>query len=167
MTIWLTGFMGSGKSTVGRALARRLGRPFIDLDREIERREGRTISAIFAESGEALFRDAERRALLGLSTDAGPVVATGGGIVIDPQNRQLMDHTGLRIWLNCPPAELQRRLASDSAAGVHRPLWRSDPEELANLLEQRSAAYAEAALVLDATAATEVTVQAIIDALPA
>ncbi len=167
MTIWLTGFMGSGKSTVGRALARRLDLPFIDLDHEIERREGRTISAIFAESGEAAFRESERRALQGLSTAAEPVVATGGGIVIDPRNRQLMDHTGLRVWLNCPPAELARRLAADSAAGAHRPLWNGNPAELARLLDQRSAFYAEAALVLDATADNALTVQAIIDALPA
>jgi shikimate kinase len=147
-TIFLTGFMGSGKTTVGRLLAGRLGRPFIDLDLEIERREGRSVADLFAVSGEAGFRAAESKALQALDQGPGPVVATGGGIVLDPENRALMSRCGVRVWLRCPLDELVRRLAD--AGG--RPLWTGDRGELERLLGERTPCYAEAEVAVDATA---------------
>jgi len=162
VVIFLTGFMGSGKSTVGCELARRLGRPFIDLDCLIEEREGRSISRIFAESGEKAFREAERRALSALPLEQRPVVATGGGVVLSRENREVMSRTGVRVWLKCPLAELVRRLETSADERGGRPLWTGDPEELGRLLEQRTPAYAEAAdLVVDAAAAPGETVTVI------
>lgn len=153
VVIFLTGFMGSGKSTVGRELARRLGRTFIDLDRLIEEREGRSISRIFVQTGEQTFREAERRALSALPLEQRPVVATGGGIVLSRENREVMSRTGVQVWLKCPLAELVRRLEAAADEGGGRPLWTGDPEELGRLFEQRTPAYAAAAdLVVDGAA---------------
>lgn len=156
--VYLTGFMGSGKSTVGRTLAHRLDRPFIDLDDQIERLEGCSISRLFADSGEAAFREAEHRALAAIPLERHPVVATGGGIVLSRENRRLMDRTGLRVWLNCPLAEIIRRLENSAGERDRRPLWSGDPLELGRLLEQRIPAYASADLTVDATEDVDRTV---------
>ncbi len=161
--IYLTGFMGSGKSTVGRELARLLDRPFIDLDSLIEGREGRSIARIFVRGGETAFREAEGRALAALAVQQGPVVATGGGTVLSRENRQLMARTGLRIWLKCPLAEILRRLEACTGEPDHRPLWTGDRQELAHLLEERTPVYAASAeLTVDATAAAAETAGAIV-----
>lgn len=160
--IYLTGFMGSGKSTVGRTLAQHLDRPFIDLDDQIERRESRSISRIFAESGETAFREVERLALTALPLQSRPVVATGGGIVLSRENRLLMDRSGVRVWLNCPLAEIVRRLGNTAGGRDRRPLWSGDPQELGRLLEQRTPAYASADLSVDAAGAVDRTVGEIV-----
>lgn len=161
--IYLTGFMGSGKSTVGCELARRLDRPFIDLDQRIERREGRSISRIFADSGEEAFREAERRALATVPLEQRPVVATGGGILLSRENRRMMSRTGVRVWLKCPFEELVRRLEAFAGQQGRRPLWTGDREELRRLLELRTPVYARSAdLVVNAAAAPGETVEAIV-----
>lgn len=160
--VYLTGFMGSGKSTVGRTLAHRLNRPFIDLDDQIERREGCSISRLFVDSGETAFRDAEHRALAALSLERNPVVSTGGGIVLSSENLRLMTRTGVRVWLNCPLAEIIRRLESSVGERDRRPLWSGDLQKLGRLLEQRTSAYASADLTVDAAEDVDRTVEEIV-----
>ena len=108
-TIYLTGFMGAGKSVVGKELARLLRRPFIDLDLSIEREAGSSVSSLFARRGEAAFRKLERKALLRAAKRQGVVVALGGGTLLDPRNRALAKK-GFLVCLSCSRAELVRRL---------------------------------------------------------
>jgi len=157
-TIFLTGFMGAGKTTVGRLLARRLGRSFVDLDVEIERREGRSIAELFISPGEPGFRAAESAALQALPLADHPVVATGGGVVLDPQNRALMAGGGVRIWLRCPLEELERRLTDPGG----RPLWSGSRDDLERLLGERGPLYAEADLTVDAAAPPAVVAEEIV-----
>lgn len=160
--IYLTGFMGSGKSTAGPLLAHRLERPFVDLDREVECREKRSAHRIFTESGEPAFRRAEHRALAALSLRQHPVVATGGGILLSSENRRILSRTGVQVWFKCPLAELVRRMTTVSGEDERRPLWSGDPGELGHLLEQRTPAYAGTAdLVVDAAAEPEAVVTVI------
>ena len=102
--IVLIGFMGSGKSTVGRELHHRLGYPLVDMDHVIEQRAGKSIAAIFAEDGEAVFRNMETNLLDELNDPAAPrrIISTGGGVVGDEQNRKLLRHLGYVVWLNAP-----------------------------------------------------------------
>jgi len=105
--------MGAGKSTVGRRLAKKLGWKFIDLDTEIERREGRSISEIFREKGEPYFRDLERSCLKDLSTSRKSVIALGGGAYMDPENRDVAEKTGLTVWLKVSFSKLVHRVKID------------------------------------------------------
>src|SRR5262249_57270029 len=91
--------MGAGKTTVGRRLAKKLGWKFVDLDGEIERREGRAVADIFKEYGEPHFRDLERLCLRDLSASSNTVIALGGGAFIDSQSRDLVEKSGLTVWL--------------------------------------------------------------------
>jgi shikimate kinase len=111
----LIGPRGTGKSTVGRLVSQAAGRPFLDADRELERRAGRSIAAIFAEEGEAAFRDLEESTLRDLVGREGAVLATGGGVVIRGANRALLRGFGLVVWLTADPAVLAGRLARDAA----------------------------------------------------
>src|SRR4026207_369314 len=108
--IYLVGFMGSGKTTAGGLLARKLGWSFIDLDHEIERGEGRSISDIFRVSGEPHFRRLEREYLERLSHTSRGVIALGGGTFIDPDNRKLAEDTGLTVWLKVSFDKLVHRV---------------------------------------------------------
>jgi shikimate kinase len=135
--IFVVGFMGAGKSTVGRSLARRLGWSYVDLDEEIEAAERAAISDIFSQRGEAEFRRIETEALrrrLELGEPA--VLALGGGAFTIPANRELMRGRGVTVWLDCPFDIVQRRVAQSG----HRPLAR-DPVALAALYEARREAY--------------------------
>lgn len=105
--------MGSGKSTVGRRLAKKLGWKFIDLDTEIERREGRSISEIFREKGEPYFRDLERSCLKDLSSSRKSIIALGGGAYMDPENRDVAEKTGLTVWLKVSFSKLVHRVKID------------------------------------------------------
>ncbi len=113
--IFLVGFMGSGKSTVGRALAEELGWGFADLDEDIEKREGMSISQIFDTRGEAEFRQAETAALqerVRLIERGKPcVIALGGGAFLSEENFEIVSNNGVSVWLDCPFSTVERRLA--------------------------------------------------------
>ncbi|MGA2148734.1 MAG: shikimate kinase [Bryobacteraceae bacterium] len=138
--IYLLGFMGSGKSTVGRVLAGRLGWPFFDLDQEIEARERIAIAEIFATRGEAEFRRIETAAIerhvRAVESGLPAVMALGGGAFVSPANRDLLIRNGVTVWLDCPFPIVERRVRQ----ATHRPLAR-DPEQFAALYESRREIY--------------------------
>ena len=142
----LVGMMGSGKSTVGRRLAARLERPFVDADHDLEATLGRSIASVFAEEGEDWFRDAEARHLEALLAAPEPtVVAAGGGVVLRPENRARLQREDVTVvWLRAEPAFL----ASRAEAKPHRPLLASGAaalEVFQRMDEQRRALYEEVA----------------------
>jgi shikimate kinase len=105
--------MGAGKTSVGRRLANKLGWRFIDLDEEIERREGRPIADIFRQDGEPYFRNLERLRLKDLSSSSETVIALGGGAFVDPENREVAETTGLTVWLKVSFSKLVDRVRID------------------------------------------------------
>ena len=124
-SIVLVGLMGAGKSTVGRRLAERLELPFIDADIEIERAAGKTIPEIFADHGEAYFRDGERRVISRLIDHGPQILATGGGAFINPEIRKLIADRGISVWLRAELPLLMKRVRRRS----NRPLLdTADPE---------------------------------------
>jgi shikimate kinase len=138
--VYLVGFMGSGKTTVGRHLARRLGWNFFDLDDEIESAEKTAITELFAARGEAEFRRLEtemlRHHVAWIERGRPAVVALGGGAFAQCENRDLLSDRGLSVWLDCPFETVSRRVAAAS----HRPLAR-DPARFAALYHARLDAY--------------------------
>jgi len=142
--IYIAGFMGSGKSTVGRLLADELGWDFVDLDAEIERAEETTITRIFELRGEPEFRRMEtamiRRWVRKIEGGGPTVVALGGGAFVEPGNFDLIENHGVSIWLDCSFEEICRRLGD---APVERPLAR-DPEAFRRLFDERRAGYGRA-----------------------
>ncbi|MDE3010974.1 MAG: shikimate kinase [Pseudomonadota bacterium] len=146
--IFLVGLMGAGKTTVGRALARRLHLEFLDCDQEIEARSGVPVRTIFEVEGEAGFRARESAMIEELSARQGIVLATGGGAVIDPANRRLLHERGITIYLRARVEDLYRRTRHDR----ERPLLQTaDPlARLRELLTVRQPFYEEVAhLILD------------------
>lgn len=148
--IYLVGLMGAGKTTVGRQLAKRLGRPFMDSDHEIEARTGVRIPTIFEIEGEEGFRRREAQTISELTAERGIVLATGGGVVLNPENRKSLHDSGWVVYLNVPPRLLYERTRHDR----NRPLLRV-PDPLARLEElhrARDPLYREVAhLVVDGT----------------
>lgn len=135
--IYLLGFMGSGKSTVGALLARELGWPFIDLDTVIEAGQGATIRDIFERAGEPFFREIEHAALTEASKTEPAVIALGGGTFAQERNLEFIRETGgVTVWLDCSLEELRQRCAGMN----NRPLFR-DPQSFAQLLDQRLPYY--------------------------
>jgi len=138
--IYLLGFMATGKSTVGRHLAHRLGWSFFDLDDEIEAAEKTTIAHIFDTRGEAEFRRIESEMLAqhvrSIERGRADVVALGGGAFLSPANRDLAAGNGVSVWLDCDFDRIARRVAQ----ATHRPLAR-DPEKLAALFDERRDIY--------------------------
>ncbi len=116
--IVLFGFMGAGKSAVAAALGKRLGLPVVEMDAIIEEREGISISRIFSEKGEGYFRIRERELVRELSGKAGLIIATGGGVVLDPDNIRDLGETGLLICLRARPPVIMKRVEEET----HRPL---------------------------------------------
>jgi shikimate kinase len=114
-SIFLVGMMGAGKSTVGRLLAAGLGFEFVDADRELEHRAGTSIANIFELEGEAAFREREAQLLAELTARAGIVLATGGGVVLDAHNRQLLHSRGLVVYLQANAEEIGRRTRADQS----------------------------------------------------
>ncbi|MBK8913520.1 MAG: shikimate kinase [Phycisphaerales bacterium] len=119
--IALIGLRGSGKSCVGRLLATRIALPFADTDEAVERRTGRTIADIFASDGEAAFRALESAALGGFLNSDRCVLSTGGGIVLDDDNRSLLRSRCACIWLSAPVDVLAARIAADPQSAARRP----------------------------------------------
>jgi shikimate kinase len=148
LNIVLVGAMGAGKTAVGRALARRLGRRFVDTDHEVERRAGKPVAAIFATEGEATFRALERDAVAEVAGRTAQVVATGGGAVADPTNLAALRATGVVVYLAARPETLAARVGG----GEGRPLMggAADPAaRLREILGRREAAYRQADLVIE------------------
>jgi shikimate kinase len=143
----LVGLMGSGKTTVARVVADRLGRLLIDSDAVIESSTGRTVRQIFADEGEAAFRSLETTALLDALADPVPaVIAAAGGVVLSSENRTALKNSDAKVvWLCASPTVLAERVVS----GVHRPLLDNDPAGALQLMhEMREALYREVADVI-------------------
>ncbi len=141
-TIALVGLMGVGKSSVGRRLAAVLGMPFCDVDDEIEEAAGCSIPDIFAQHGEAEFREGERRVIARMLDDPPHVMATGGGAFVQPVTRELLKAKAITVWLQADVDVLVKRVARRD----HRPLLRGkDPKVvLTELARTREPFYAEA-----------------------
>jgi len=148
--LYLVGPMGSGKTTLGRQLAARLGLEFIDCDQEIEERTGASVNLIFDVEGEAGFRDRESALIEELSHRTGLLVATGGGAIIRAANRRLMRDTGFVVWLRTPVEHQIARLGRDRS----RPLLQAPDRDriLQRLAEERNPLYTEVSdLVFDSS----------------
>ena len=145
--IVLVGVMGAGKTKIGRRLAARLNLPFFDSDEEIEAAAGETIEEIFANRGEAMFRDGERRVIARLLQGPVHVLATGGGAFMDPATRRVIAARGVSVWLRAELDVLFARVSRRS----NRPLLKSpDPRAvLAELIDRRYPIYAEADVTID------------------
>jgi shikimate kinase len=153
MNIVLIGYRGSGKSAVGRALAQRLGWPFVDTDSVIERQAGSTIREIFAAQGEAVFRDLEATAIAQVAARDAQVIGAGGGAILRETNVAALRRNAKVVWLTASPEVLWSRIQSDSTTAASRPNLTSSGglEEVRQVLEQRTPLYESAAdLVIDA-----------------
>jgi len=161
--VYLVGFMGAGKSTLARALGRRLDWPTVDVDEAIERREHMTVAEIFARHGEPYFRAVERQVIVDDLATRHVVVATGGGTFADPQNRSLINGDGVSVWLDVPLERLIARVPADG----RRPLA-ADRAGFERLFHARREAYAHAHVRLDAArAGVEALVEELIEWLEA
>lgn len=163
--IYLAGFMGSGKSTVGMALAAHLGWDFVDIDKNIEVQEGESIPSIFDSRGEAEFRRIEkesiRQQVRKIERGVPTVVALGGGAFVEPGNYELIENHGVTVWIDCSFEEVQRRLVGHEQ---ERPNAR-DPVRFKLLYDARRAGYGRADFRVDGDCDPPATVTAIL-ALP-
>jgi shikimate kinase len=150
----LVGLMGAGKSTVGPCCAERLGRPFVDTDDEIVTRAAMPFDEIWSTGGEARFRELEREVVADVCASPDPlVIATGGGAIVDPDNRRRFKAAGVVVWLHAPTAVLAARVGDGST----RPLLAGDPAgALARLGAARQEAYESSADVVVETGDREV-----------
>jgi len=141
--IYLVGFMGCGKTTVGRLLADRLGWNFVDLDAEIEAVQKMPIAEIFDQIGEKHFRKLETEAIRQhvhmIQSGRPTVIALGGGAFAQPGNFELLEHNGVSLWLDCPLSVMRQRVEADAS----RPLAR-DPQKFEELFQARRSSYARA-----------------------
>ncbi len=140
MQLWLTGFMGAGKTTAGKKVARILGYPFFDCDAELEREHG-SIAKIFNEAGEERFRAFESAKIADIARSGPAVIATGGGAVLDPGNRLAMRSQGVIVYLAISAAGVLARVGHRE----HRPLLGPAPDlaTITSILAQRATAYAD------------------------
>lgn len=163
INIYLIGLMGAGKTTIGRQLAKRLGRRFCDSDHEIMAKTGVGIPVVFEIEGELGFREREAQVIHELTSESGIVMATGGGAILNAVTRQRLRETGWVVYLDVPPATLYERTRLDR----NRPLLRvADPlQRLQSLYQQRDSLYRETAhCVLEGThSATGSAVDKILD----
>jgi len=150
--IVITGFMGTGKTTAGKLVAEKLGRHYLDTDEEIVRRVGMSIPEIFERDGEERFRHIERRMCRFLAAQGGYVISTGGGMLVDESNREVMLASGFVVCLNATPEAIAERLKADK---TERPLLRGDWRAL---LAKRQSAYAEIPNQVDTTGKTTETI---------
>lgn len=139
--------MAAGKSVVGRRLARRLKRRFVDLDQAIEAREGMAVAAIFSRKGKKYFRKVEKELLREALEKDGQVIATGGGAILDEDNLRLLKEKALLVWLTVGPETALKR----SGSGKDRPLLEGKDrlQRIEELLKQRAQSYAKADLSID------------------
>jgi len=165
VNVYLVGMPGSGKSSVGRALAPLLSLPFVDLDEEVEEQVGRSVAEIFERGGEGTFRLAESRALAAVAAGGRAVVACGGGIVLDPSNRALLTSTGVVVYLEAAVETLGARVGD----GEGRPLLQEGGDaqtELRALLADRDPLYRSVAeQVVDAERDAEAVAKDLAEAL--
>ncbi|OQA07399.1 MAG: Shikimate kinase 1 [Firmicutes bacterium ADurb.Bin373] len=145
--IVIIGFMATGKSTVGRYLAQRLKRPFIDTDKEIEAVTGKTVAQIFARDGEKRFRSEENLLVKKLVLKKGLIIATGGGMVLNPENFRLLKENGILIALTAAPDIIYQRVKGKR----DRPLLAKGDlrENIKTVLQEREGIYQEADLTVD------------------
>jgi len=143
----LIGFMGAGKSSVGRVVARRLGAEFLDVDVSIETAAGRSVREIFASQGEEVFREMEKEAIRDAVSVPGRVVAAGGGAFLDPGNRALLTGYAPVVFLDASPETVIARLSRDAS----RPLLQGGDREarVRDLMARRRNSYAEADVTVD------------------
>ncbi len=159
--IYLIGLPGAGKTSIGRLLAKELQRRFVDTDRLITKKAKQSVPDIFREKGEAAFRQMEHEVLLDLAGRKNRIVATGGGIILNPENILLMRKSGRVIWIKRPP-----EIIIQSPRIKKRPLLAADANKLFTLYEERKAFYQEAAhLEIDNIENREDTVKTILAAL--
>ena len=157
--IYLVGFMAAGKTTLARALAKRLDWRAVDIDEMIEERERQTVADIFAKRGEPYFRAVERQVLIEQLEPRHLVVATGGGTFVDAQNRAAIHRDGASVWLDVPLDRLIDRVPADG----RRPLA-ADRPGFERLYHQRRAAYEQAHVRLDAgRASVDALVEQLVD----
>ncbi len=147
MHLFLIGYRGTGKTTVAELLSSRLGWPWLDADAEIERLAGKSIAEIFAEDGEPAFRDWESKVLADLCAGPRHVLALGGGIIVRPQNRQLLRSSGKTVWLSAEPETLWQRIAADRTTAARRPNLTvgGGLEEVRRILAERLPLYRQSA----------------------
>jgi shikimate kinase len=156
--IYLVGFMGAGKSSVARALSRRIGWRAEDIDERIEAREGRSVADIFAQHGESYFRNVESAVLRELLPERQLIVASGGGTFADAENRAIMLLDGAVAWLDVPLTRIIERVPQDG----RRPLA-SDRTQMEQLFERRRAAYSQAHVRIDASRPMPEVVERVLD----
>mgnify|MGYP003382361589 CR=1 FL=1 len=145
--IVLVGLMGAGKTSVGRRLAEKLGIPFVDADHEIETAAGKSIAEIFADHGEAYFREGERRVIQRLIGNGAQVLATGGGAYMNDETRARIQDHGISVWLKAPLPLLMKRVMKRQ----DRPLLKTDDPEavMRTLIDKRYPVYALADVTVE------------------
>jgi shikimate kinase len=160
--IYLAGFMGSGKTTVGHKLADQLGWDFVDVDEEIEKQENTTVSDLFAKRGEAEFRRLETEVIRSwtrrIERGSPAVIALGGGAFVQPESFLLLENHGISIWLDCSFETIRKRIANEID---NRPLARGD--ELHHLYDNRREGYGKADYRVNADCDVDRAVQQILD----
>lgn len=146
-SIYLTGFMGSGKTTVGKLIADKWGIPVIDTDQFIEKQRNKSIREIFEVEGESQFRKYEEQYLKLLPTE-NSIITTGGGIILNKENRKWMKDHGIVIYLHCEPMEILKRLEQDTT----RPLLDGDKQtNIKSIFIERIELYKDAHHIIDTT----------------
>ena len=156
--LYLVGFMGAGKTSVARALGRRIDWRVEDIDEQIESRERRSVASIFAQNGEPYFRAAERNILHELLPERNVIVATGGGTFVDPDNRITMLADGAVAWLDVPLTRILDRVPPDG----RRPLA-GDREQMEQLFARRQVAYGQAHVRIDASRPIDEVVERLLE----
>jgi len=147
MNLWLIGYRCTGKTTVGRRLAEVAGLRFVDADEALTRKIGQSISQFVSERGWPAFRREESRILQELSREDGQIVATGGGVILDPENVRMMRETGMVVWLTARPETILSRLVGDPGTEENRPALTGEglEAEVRTTLAEREPLYAKAA----------------------
>lgn len=166
----LIGYRGSGKSTIGKLVARLLGLDYLDTDTQIQEKAGKSIREIFADHGEEAFRDMETAILRDLSTLKSlpaSVIATGGGMIMRPENRDILKALGLVIWLEVSPEVATARITADTFTGEQRPPLsdQSLADEVERMLSLRNPVYAELASIQISNNAADLSAEDVADSL--